>query len=191
MPNQTIMGFLCVWIVTNSGRLFFRENVSYENPEGSHWSEIKLPDNLTALSISCSQNGYSFISAQILSLRAEINTRRYLRTLWIVTCEEKVLLRTEIDCTRPSGNDWIVIEPHPEAVFVQVTANLNLVYALDMLSNVYLLNITEEYEWVKVLKNLGNISLSISNKVAFFLALWCMIGTGCMIGYFILLKSKG
>ena len=165
MPNQTRMGFLCVWIITNSGRLFFRENVSYENPEGSHWSEIKLPDNLTALSISCSQNGYSFISAQIL----------------------KVLLRTEIDCTRPSGNDWIVIEPHPEAVFVQVTANLNLVYALDMLSNVYLLNITEEYEWVKVLKNLGNISLSISNKVAFFLALWCMIGTL----YFILLKSKG
>lgn len=83
-----------------------------------------------------------------------------------MTCEEKVLIRTEIDCNRPYGNDWTIVEPHPEAVFVQVTANLNLVYTLDMLSNVYLLNIVDDrYEWVKVLKDLGNISLSISNKL--------------------------
>lgn len=84
-----------------------------------------------------------------------------------MTCEEKVLIRTDIDCSRPYGNDWTIVEPHPDAVFVQVTANLNLVYALDMLSNVYLLNVDDEYQWVKVLKDLGNISLSISNKVTY------------------------
>ena len=119
--------------------------MSFENPEGTDWHEIKLPDNLTALSISCSQNG----------------------SLWVVTCEDKVLVRTGIACDIPYGNDWTMIEPYPDATFIQITANLNLVYALDVQSNVFLLNVDEDFEWVKVLKDLSSISLSISNKVNF------------------------
>lgn len=143
MPNQILKGFLSVWIVTNNGRIFFRENVSFENPEGTNWYEIELPDNLTALSISCSQNG----------------------SLWIVTCEDKVLIRTGIDSNVPYGDNWTIINPYPDATFIQVTANLNLVYALDMHSNVFLLNVDENYEWIKVLKDLSDISLSISDKL--------------------------
>lgn len=124
-------------------KLFFRENVSYENPEGSNWKEIKLPDDLSALSISCSQNG----------------------SLWVTTCEEKVILRLGISPLEPWGNDWEILDPYPDAKFVQITSNLNYVYSLDVDSNVYFLDIHDSYKWIKILKDLSNISLSISNKV--------------------------
>ena len=105
---------------------------------------MKLPSSLTALATSCSQNGSFFL----------------------LTCEAKVLVRTGISPDQPNGDAWTLVEPYPDAVFTQITANLNLVYTLDINSNVYLLSIDEDSsEWVRVLKDLSNISLSISNKV--------------------------
>ncbi len=126
-------------------KLFFRESVSFANPEGLSWLEVKLPNDLTALSTSCSQNGSFFA----------------------LTCEAKVLVRTGISAHQPHGDAWTLIQPYPDAVFTQITANLNLVYTLDINSNVYLLTIDDDSsEWIRVLKDLSHISLSISNKVS-------------------------
>ncbi len=128
--------------------IFFRENVSFENPEGTNWLEIDLPINFTASTCSCSQNG----------------------NLWVLTFEEKCLVRTDISKDVPYGRSWQIIDPYPNSVFTQITSNLNLVYALDSKGFVYLLN-TDNLTWIKVLKDLTNISLSISNKVSCFLLL--------------------
>ncbi len=118
--------------------------MSFENCEGTSWKEIKIPKSYKAISCSCSPNG----------------------DLWIITCEGKILMRTNITNQFPYGQDWNILNPYPNSIFVQITTSLNLVYALDTKGNAFLLN-NDNYEWIKVLKDLSFISISISNKVFF------------------------
>ncbi|CAF1110833.1 unnamed protein product [Brachionus calyciflorus] len=138
---------LSVWIVCNSGRLFFRENVSYSNPEGSKWLEISLPNSVRVLSLSCTQDGY----------------------LWVITCEGDVLLRNDITEEEPYGKTWMMVSTMKPAPFVQITCSYRDVYALDSKGCVYKRNNTElniiGNEWIKILKDLSNISVSRSNKL--------------------------
>ena len=102
-----------------------------------------MPDNLRALTISCSQDG----------------------ALWVITCEGKILFREGIWSNEPWGNDWLILDQHQNSTFIQITSNLDLVYSLDMAGNVYFLN---QEKWEKVLKDLSSNSISRSNKVQLF-----------------------
>jgi hypothetical protein len=134
-------GHLSVWILSNSGKLFFRENVSFINPEGDKWKEIQLPDNNRGLSISCDELG----------------------NLWLVTTNGNVLYRTNANSDNPSGTDWVQID-NEDHTFSKISCNSKFVYVLDYSGYVYLRNI-EENKWTRVLKELCNISVSLSNKV--------------------------
>ena len=114
--------------------------MSYTNPEGTNWREVFLPENLRAFSITCSQDG----------------------AVWVITCEGNILYREGVWCNEPWGSQWLIIDQHPSPRFSQISSNLNLVYGLDMSGNVYLLS---EDKWIKVLKDLSSISISMSNKV--------------------------
>lgn len=158
-----------VWIVSNCGRvknflinlkifnthfkkyafkLFFRKNVSYENPEGTDWIEVKLPNDYKALSITCSQDG----------------------GLWIVTYEGNVIKRVGSNFNQPWGLDWIIINSEDLFSFIQIVCNENTILALNSMGSVYLrIGMDEKckqgLEWVKVLNGLSNISISLSNQV--------------------------
>jgi len=118
--------------------LFFKENVSYENPEGTNWREVHLPNEYKALSVSCSNNG----------------------SLWLVTYEGLIFLREINNLAEPWGEKWIQI--HSDERFIQITSNSFYVFALnhDNCVFMYLKKI-----WVKILKDLSGISISFSNKV--------------------------
>lgn len=119
--------------------MFFRENVSFENPEGTKWREVQLPNEYKALSVSCSNNG----------------------SVWLVTYEGQVFLREIQKISEPWGAEWIQI--HSNERFVQITSNSVHVFALNYDNCVFMyLN----KKWVKVLKDLCCISISSSNKVS-------------------------
>ena len=126
-------------------KLFFRENISYENPEGTKWKEIQLEKNTQASVCSCSPNG----------------------SLCMLTRQGQILFRANINNLNPCGESWHVIDP-PSSSFplIQISSSLNQVYVLDEKGSVYFFN-NETNKWVKILKDLSCISLSISNKVKY------------------------
>lgn len=134
-------GHLSVWILSNSGKLFFRNNVSFLNPEGDKWEEVLLPNNYRGLSISCDELG----------------------NLWLVTTSGNVLHRTNVNSEALYGTDWVEID-NEDHTFAKISCNSKFVYVLDYSGFVYLRN-TEENKWARVLKGLCNISVSLSNKV--------------------------
>ena len=149
MSRTTKNGKLCVWVVSNCGRLFFRKNVSFSNPEGTDWLHVDLPGEHKALSVSCTSQGQ----------------------LWTVTCEGGVLLRDGVDEERPFGQDWTEVKS--EIKFIKISSSANLVYALDASGCVYFRTDTYKVrggiEWKKTLKGLSAISVSRSNQVISFL----------------------
>jgi hypothetical protein len=36
-------GFLCAWVITEKGKLFFRQDVSHALVEGNEWFQVSLP----------------------------------------------------------------------------------------------------------------------------------------------------
>ena len=125
-------------------KILFRENVSYQNPEGTLWKSIEIPDGIEALSVSCTEDG----------------------VLWVVTCQHSVLKRTGVTGAMPWGSEWIKFDFPLQVNLIQITANMQLVYVLASNGCAYLLNF-ENSEWLKVLKDLTSISVSTSNKVVF------------------------
>lgn len=107
------------------------------------WLEIVLPPETQVESISCAQNG----------------------SLCALTCQNDVLIRTEIDSLNPMGHSWTIIKPFENTKFKQITCNINYIYAIDMKGSVYLY-LNDTMQWVKVLKDLSYISVSMSNKVS-------------------------
>lgn len=142
LMKNNINNQLSVWMVSNTGKLYFRTGVSFSNPEGSTWLKIDLPDDLECESFSCSQDG----------------------NLWIITCQGFVLERIGISIENSIGKYWRLLLPFQNARFTQISCNINLVYALDIKGSVYLLS-KEKSEWIKVLNDLSYISLSMSNKL--------------------------
>lgn len=119
--------------------------MSYVNPEGTHWSEIPLPDEYRATSICCQEKGL----------------------LWVVTSDGGVLLRNEVSVWQPCGKRWLEINPC--GIFNSITANGTYVFCLDSRGNVYMRTDLDQLEqgkhWILVLTGLSGISVSTSNKV--------------------------
>ncbi len=86
-----------------------------------------------------------------------------------MTISGEVFCRTKITSETPFGLEWSQVE-NENYSFCKITCNSKFVYALDVNGYVYLKNDSKldksgTNNWVRVLKGLSNISISLSNKV--------------------------
>lgn len=100
-------GHLSVWAVTVQGKVFYRENVTDQNPEGLSWTEITTLGEV--VQIACGP--CDLVCA----------------VLW----EGQLMMRKGINRDNPKGNSWEIVEPQNSGNgFVQVSVGVNVLWAV-------------------------------------------------------------
>ncbi|XP_037670097.1 tectonin beta-propeller repeat-containing protein 1 isoform X2 [Choloepus didactylus] len=101
------VGRLSVWAVSLQGKVWYREDVSHPNPEGSSWSLVDTPGE--AVQISCGPQDL----------------------LWVTLWEGQALVRQGIDRHNPKGSSWSLVEPpSPEVGLMHVSVGIHVVWAV-------------------------------------------------------------
>ncbi len=136
-------GFLAVWIVSTTGKvctyntcfkkiknknnikflfrivfkLFYRQNVTYRNVEGTDWKEVELPPGTKDLvSCTCSNKG----------------------RLWCIRKDGSFILRSGITRETPFGTYWIrTLKPNVDVAIQQLSISSGTVWALDNNGSLY------------------------------------------------------
>jgi len=137
--------------------VFFRENVSFMNLEGTNWKEINLPKNsVGASSVSCASNGQ----------------------VWFILWDGSAMVRTGISRNEPFGTNWIEIKKPSESFGLrQICVGSKAVWALDNQGCVFYrfginyegISINSDHnhgsKWISVPGTMNSISISHSNQV--------------------------
>ena len=143
-------GFTSVWIVTNDGLLYFREDVSLKNIEGSRWTQVPLAPGVKLLSCSCSMS----------------------TGFWGITYNGTPLVRLGISREQPTGTQWLDLsETSMELSFRQVSLGKNSVWGLDCHGDVYYrCSISPDHpfgkSWAQIRSNMSCISVSCVDQVS-------------------------
>jgi hypothetical protein len=91
-------------------KVFFRENICADNPEGKEWREVPLPKDLNVvLSCSCSASGIA----------------------GFITMTGSVLIRTGISRNEPYGKNWIEIPKSSDIGLRQMCMGSQAIWAID------------------------------------------------------------
>jgi len=125
---------LSVWIVTISGRLYFRENVNLIQPEGTRWIEVSFSEVLINSSDSnCSDNEQEDSDGQ-QELKIEEISRVAVGSsgsVWCLTSCGRCLVRLGIRANNPIGTCWQLVEPPFGSELVQISVGQDSVWAVD------------------------------------------------------------
>ncbi|XP_061088171.1 tectonin beta-propeller repeat-containing protein 1 [Conger conger] len=100
-------GRLSLWAVSLQGKVWFRDGIHHQNPEGWGWEEVQVPGEV--VQISCGPGDL----------------------LWAVLWEGQLLVREGIGRDCPQGFSWVVVEsPSSEVGAIHVTVGVNVVWAV-------------------------------------------------------------
>lgn len=100
-------GRLSLWAVSLQGKVWFREGVCHNNPEGSLWDDIPLPGEV--VQISCGPGDL----------------------VWAVLWEGQLIVREGVGRDCPKGASWAVVEsPSPDVGAIHVAVGVNVVWAI-------------------------------------------------------------
>lgn len=101
------VGHLSLWAVSLQGKVWYREEVSHPNPEGSSWSLVDTPGE--AVQISCGPHDL----------------------LWVTLWEGQALVREGVNRNNPKGSSWSVVEPPvSENGIMHVSVGVGVVWAI-------------------------------------------------------------
>nr|XP_035138588.1 tectonin beta-propeller repeat-containing protein 1 isoform X2 [Callithrix jacchus] len=101
------VGRLSVWAVSLQGRVWYREDVSHSNPEGSSWSLLDTPGEV--VQVSCGPHDL----------------------LWATLWEGQALVREGINRSNPKGSSWSIVEPPgSENGIMHVSVGVSVVWAI-------------------------------------------------------------
>ncbi|XP_037363027.1 tectonin beta-propeller repeat-containing protein 1 isoform X2 [Talpa occidentalis] len=101
------VGRLSVWAVSLQGKVWYREDVSHPNPEGSSWSLVDTPGEV--VQISCGPHDL----------------------LWATLWEGQALVREGVSRNNPKGSSWSTVEPPTsENGIMHVSAGVGVVWAV-------------------------------------------------------------
>ncbi|XP_054574213.1 tectonin beta-propeller repeat-containing protein 1 isoform X1 [Eptesicus fuscus] len=101
------VGHLSVWAVSLQGKVWYREDVSHPNPEGSSWSHVDTPGEV--VQISCGPHDL----------------------LWVTLWEGQALVREGINRNNPKGSSWCLVEPPTsENGIMHVSVGVGVVWAV-------------------------------------------------------------
>ncbi|XP_062382179.1 tectonin beta-propeller repeat-containing protein 1 [Sardina pilchardus] len=105
--NEEPAGRLSLWAVSLQGKVWFRDGIQHDNPEGSAWEEVIIPGEV--VQISCGP--------------ADL--------VWAVLWEGQLLVREGIGRDCPKGSSWVVVDsPSPEVGAIHVAVGVNVVWAI-------------------------------------------------------------
>ncbi len=139
--------YLSVWAITNIGKLYFRENISNKNLEGTNWIRVHSPVGL--VSCSCSNIG----------------------GLMAITIDGDLMLRLNTSRDNPKGTSWVIIEqPSKESNLRQISLGPMSFWGLDNQGSLYFrAGVNDERpqgkKWVDIPANLTSITVSCTNQV--------------------------
>nr|XP_023665012.1 tectonin beta-propeller repeat-containing protein 1 isoform X1 [Paramormyrops kingsleyae] len=101
------MGLISLWAVTLQGKVWFREDIHHQNPEGSAWVEVQCPGEV--VQISCGPGDL----------------------VWAVMWEGHLLVREGIGRDCPKGTSWAEVQsPSPEFGAIHVAVGVSVVWAV-------------------------------------------------------------
>ncbi|EPQ15900.1 Tectonin beta-propeller repeat-containing protein 1 [Myotis brandtii] len=101
------VGHLSVWAVSLQGKVWYREDVSHPNPEGSSWSHVDTPGEV--VQISCGPHDL----------------------LWVTLWEGQALVREGINRNNPKGSSWCLVEPPTsENSIMHISVGVGVVWAV-------------------------------------------------------------
>ena len=103
-PDETF-----VWAVTVLGKVYFRQRVTINTPEGIGWLHIPTPDRCEVSQISIGPTGL----------------------VWAVTWHGRALVRLGITRLEPTGHSWSVLDPPgPSSSLSTVAVGNHVVWAI-------------------------------------------------------------
>ncbi|KAF7663767.1 hypothetical protein LDENG_00201350 [Lucifuga dentata] len=100
-------GRLSLWAVSLQGKVWYREGIYHQSPEGSSWEELPLPGEV--VQISCGPGDL----------------------VWAVLWEGQLIVREGINRDCPKGISWTVVDsPSPDVGVIHVAVGVNVVWAV-------------------------------------------------------------
>uniref|UniRef100_G1PER0 Tectonin beta-propeller repeat-containing protein 1 n=1 Tax=Myotis lucifugus TaxID=59463 RepID=G1PER0_MYOLU len=98
---------LALWALVSQSQVWYREDVSHPNPEGSSWSHVDTPGEV--VQISCGPHDL----------------------LWVTLWEGQALVREGINRNNPKGSSWCLVEPPTsENGIMHISVGVGVVWAV-------------------------------------------------------------
>ncbi|KAM4697520.1 tectonin beta-propeller repeat-containing protein 1 [Rhinophrynus dorsalis] len=141
------VGRLSVWAASLQGKVWYREDVCHDNPEGSSWSEIETPSEI--IQISCGP--YDL--------------------LWASLWEGQAIVREGICRNNPKGSSWTIVEtPTPENGIMHVSVGVNVVWAVTKDRRVWFRRGVNSHNpcgtsWIEMVGEMAMVSVGLNDQV--------------------------
>ncbi|XP_066129451.1 tectonin beta-propeller repeat-containing protein 1 [Saccopteryx bilineata] len=141
------VGHLSVWAVSLQGKVWYREDVSHPNPEGSSWSIVDTPGEV--VQISCGPHDL----------------------LWATLWEGQALVREGINRNNPRGSSWDVVEPPTaENGIMHVSAGVGVVWAVTKDRRVWFRRGVNSHNpcgtsWIQMVGEMTMVNVGLNDQV--------------------------
>ncbi|XP_074201782.1 tectonin beta-propeller repeat-containing protein 1 isoform X1 [Camelus bactrianus] len=141
------VGRLSVWAVSLQGKVWYREDVSHPNPEGSSWSLVDTPAE--AVQISCGPHDL----------------------LWVTLWEGQALVREGINRNNPKGSSWSIVEsPMSENGIMHVSVGVGVVWAVTKDRKVWFRRGVNSYNpcgtsWIEMVGEMMMVNVGLNDQV--------------------------
>ncbi|XP_069839912.1 tectonin beta-propeller repeat-containing protein 1 isoform X3 [Dendropsophus ebraccatus] len=141
------LGRLSVWTVSLQGKVWFREDVCHDNPEGSSWSEIETPSEV--IQISCGPDDL----------------------LWAALWEGQAIVRKGISRNNPKGTSWDIVEaPTAGDGIMHVSVGVHVVWAVTKERKVWFRRGINSHNpcgtsWIEMVGELAMLSVGLNDQV--------------------------
>ncbi|TWW81498.1 Tectonin beta-propeller repeat-containing protein 1 [Takifugu flavidus] len=140
-------GRLSLWAVSLQGKVWFREGICFDNPEGSSWEEVALPGEVV----------------QISSGPADL--------VWAVLWEGQFVVREGISRDCPKGTSWMTVDsPSPDVGATHVAVGSNVVWALTKDNRVWFRRGVNSHNpcgsgWISMVGEMSMITVGLNDQV--------------------------
>uniref|UniRef100_A0A087Y5C9 Tectonin beta-propeller repeat-containing protein 1 n=1 Tax=Poecilia formosa TaxID=48698 RepID=A0A087Y5C9_POEFO len=140
-------GRLSLWAVSLQGKVWFREDISHHNPEGSSWVEVPPPGEV--VQISCGPGDL----------------------VWAVLWEGHLIVREGISRDCPRGTSWAGVEsPSPEVGTIHVAVGVNVVWAVTKDNKVWFRRGVNSHNpcgsgWINMVGEMIMINVGLNDQV--------------------------
>ncbi|XP_077595606.1 tectonin beta-propeller repeat-containing protein 1 [Stigmatopora nigra] len=140
-------GQLSLWAVSLQGKVWFREGICHENPEGSLWNDISIPGEV--VQISCGPG----------------------ELVWAVLWEGQLIVREGVGRDCPEGTLWSMLDsPSPDVGVMHVAVGVNVVWALTKDNKVWFRRGVNSHNprgsgWISMVGEMLTISVGLNDQV--------------------------
>ncbi|XP_034425724.1 tectonin beta-propeller repeat-containing protein 1 isoform X1 [Hippoglossus hippoglossus] len=145
--NEEPRGRLSLWAVSLQGKVWFREGIYHQNPEGSLWVEVPLPGEV--VQVSCGPGDL----------------------VWAVLWEGQLIVREGIGRDCPKGSSWVVVDsPSPDVGATHVAVGINVVWVLTKDNKVWFRRGVNSHNpcgsgWISMIGEMIMINVGLNDQV--------------------------